>query len=335
MNKSNQPQYVRMNPFARASAQPPQTQAEVPAPPTETPAAPPVAPPAGPTKAELDALATAVRRRVTRLAVVFVGVCLLLVAGEIWITQELLNRQRSAVDQNSAIIIEHTRRFRTAVEVQEMQLKQLMLDAHIHKKNIETIASDARSAYASVLSNNIIVAGLSRTVAATAQSTEGDALAVRDARRGSQQLEIEFNVALSRIRKDYLTLSSNLVLAFEADLKSRSAQLDKRVKEAEALLANVRNSATEAEKLRKTIEASLAALRSTPPPVATPNTAPAPAPAPVAPATVTTPAAAPKPIAPSPTPVQPAPVPKAIAPTNPPPANPAPVPSPAPAQPKN
>jgi hypothetical protein len=321
MNKSNQPQYVRVNPFARASAQPPKPEVE--APPPSAPE-PPVPPPAGPTKAELDALSTAVRRRVTRLAVIFVGICLLLVAGEIWITQELLNRQRSAVDQNSAIILEQTKRFRNSLNVAEMQLKQMVLDAQIHRRTLDTIASNAQTAYALILSNNITVAGLSRTVAATAQSTEGDALAVRDARRSSQQLEIEFNVALSRIRKDYLTLSSNLVLAFEADLKSRSALLDKRVKETEALLANVKNSAAEAEKTRKAIEASLAALRSTPPPpVAAP--APTPAPVPVVPAKVTTPPVQLVPVSVPPAPASaPASAPKTVTPTNNPPAIPAP-----------
>jgi hypothetical protein len=307
MNKSNQPQYVRVNPFARAAATPPRPEPE-----PERPAPSPPAP--GPTKAELDALASAVRRRVTRLAVIFVGICLLLVAGEVWITQELLSRQRSAVDQNSAIIIEHTRRFRNAVALQEMELKQLILDAHIHKKNIETIATDARAAYATVLSNNVSVAGVARSAAAAAQSVEGDALAMRDAHRNAQKLEIELNLAITRIRRDYLTLSSNLVTAFEADLKGRTALLDKRVKEAEALLANVQRSATEAEKLRKAIEASLAALRSatpppaptpapTPPPVTAPTPNPQAVPAPKPPATTIVPSASPPPsTAPVPTP---------------------------------
>lgn len=323
MSNSNQPQYVRVNPFARAAASPPK-----PDPATPTEPVPALAPP-GPTKAELDALATAVRRRVTRLVIIFVGICLLLVAGEIWITQELLNRQRSAVDENSAIIIEQTRRFRNSLNVAEMQLKQMVLDAQIHRRSLDTIASNAQMAYAIILSNNISVAAASRTAAATAKSVESDALAVRDASRASQQLEIEFNVALARIRKDYLTMSSNLITAFEADLKGRSTLLDKRVKEAESLLANVKNSATEAEKLRKTIEASLAALRSTPPP---PAVAPVPA---LAPAAVNpmTPAPAPpvavpapKPVAPTTAPaaIQPAPVQKTVAPTNPPAVSPPP-----------
>jgi hypothetical protein len=336
MSKSNQPQYVRMNPFARPSAPPP--------PRAEPPAGSP--PPPGATSEDLNALAVAVRRRVTRLAVVFVCICVLLVAGEIWITQELLTRQRSQVDQNSALIVEQTRRFRNSLNVAEMQLKQMVLDAHIHRKSLETIASNAQAAYATILSNNIAVAGLSRAAAATAQSVEADALAVREARRSSQQLEIEFNLALTRIRNDYLTLSSNLVTAFEADLKGRSALLDKRVKEAEALLASVKRSAEEAEKLRKSIEASLSALRSTPvaapagsapAPVPAPTPSPAPVPAPGAPRVLTpvsvpTPAPAPAPAPAAPKPGIPsnapaaAPLPKVLILTN----APAPAPPPAP-----
>jgi len=279
-------------------------------------------------------LSLAVRRRVTRLAIGFVIICIALVAGEIWITQELLIRQRSAVDENSAIIIEQTRRFRNSLNVAEMQLKQMVLDAHIHKKTLETIASNAQEAYAVVLSNNVMVAGLSRTASATAQSVGGDALAIRDARRNSQQLEIEFNVALSRIRKDYLEVSSNLLAAFETDLKGRSALLDKRVNEAEALLASVKKSATEAERLRKAIEASLVALRSSTAAPPAPKPTPTPQPPPVvqpqaSPGPALNPPPAPKPATASPPPAPVQPVPKATTP------QPAPSPSPAPSQTKN